>query len=97
MSLEGLKRNGPLLYAARFCEYLVFFTPVIVVFFQNQGLSMTQVMVLQTAFAVAVVALEIPSGFFADRVGRRPSLIIGAAAVGGGAALIFALRRDRVI
>ena len=97
MTLEGLKRNVPLLYAARLCEYLVFFTPVIVVFFQNQGLSMTQVMVLQTAFAVAVVVLEIPSGFFADRVGRRPSLFIGAAAVVGGAALIFALRRDRVI
>jgi MFS family permease len=78
MPREDLKRNLPLLYAIRLCEYLVFFTPVIVIFFQNQGLSMTQVMVLQTAFAAAVVALEVPSGFFADRVGRRPSLFLGA-------------------
>jgi MFS family permease len=81
MTLEGLKRNVPLLYAARLCEYLVFFVPVVVVFFQNQGLSMTQIMVLQTAFAVAIVALEVPSGFFADRVGRKPSLFIGAGVI----------------
>jgi MFS family permease len=38
-------------------------------------------MILQTAFAVAIVVLEVPSGFFADRVGRRVSLFIGAAVV----------------
>jgi len=81
MTAEGLKRNIPLLYAARLCEYMVFFVPVVVVFFQGQGLSMTQIMVLQTAFAVAIVALEVPSGFFADRVGRKPSLFIGAAVI----------------
>lgn len=81
MAAEGLKRNLPLLYAARLCEYLVFFVPVIVIFFQRQGLSMTQVMLLQTAFAVAVVLLEVPSGFFADRVGRKPSLVVGAGIV----------------
>ena len=81
MTHEALKRNIPLLYAARLCGNLVFFVPVIVIFFQARGLSMTQVMLLQTAFAVAVVALEVPSGFFADRVGRRPSIFLGAGAV----------------
>jgi MFS family permease len=81
MTRDELKRNVPLLYAERLCGNLMFFVPVVVVFFQGQGLSMTQVMVLQTAFALAVVALEIPSGFFADRVGRRPSILLGAAAV----------------
>ena len=38
MAAEGLKRNLPLLYAARLCENLVFFVPVIVIFFQRQGL-----------------------------------------------------------
>jgi len=81
VSDESLNRNVVLLYAARLCGNLIFFIPVIVIFFQRQGLSMTQVMVLQTAFALAVVGLEIPSGFFADRVGRRPSIFLGAAAV----------------
>lgn len=87
MTYERLKRNVPLLYAERLCGNLMFFVPVIVVFFQSQGLSMTQVMVLQTAFAVTVVALEVPSGFFADRAGRRPSIFLGASAVTAGCAV----------
>ena len=93
MAHEALKRNIPLLYAARLRGNPIFFVPVI--FFQAQGLSMTQVMLLQTAFAAAVVALEVRSGFFADRVGRRPSILLGA--VAGGGALVIALRRDRVV
>ncbi len=81
MSAQSLNRNVVLLYAARLCGNLIFFVPVIVIFFQRQGLTMTQVMVLQTAFALVVVALEVPSGFFADRLGRRRSVLLGASAV----------------
>ncbi len=81
MGSERLQRNVPLLYVSRLCANLIFFVPVIVIFFQRQGLNMTQVMFLQTAFAVAIVALEVPSGFFADRVGRKPSVFLGAAGV----------------
>ncbi len=95
MAHEALKRTIPLLYAGRLCGNLIFFVRVIVIFFQAQGLLMTQVMLLQTAFAAAVVALEVPSGFFADRVGRRPSIFLDA--VAGGGALVIALRRGRVI
>lgn len=41
-------------------------------------MSLTDVMVLQALFGVAVVLCEFPSGYFADRVGYRASMLVGA-------------------
>lgn len=51
--------------------------PVVVLFFQDIGLTLTQVFFTQTVFAIVSVVLEVPSGYFADRYGMRYSLIIG--------------------
>ena len=40
-------------------------------------MSITQVMVLQAVFGLAVVVCEFPSGYLADRVGYRTSLLVG--------------------
>ena len=55
--------------------------PIAVPFFQSKGLSMQEVFSLQALFAVAVLAMEVPSGYLADRLGRKPTLIIGAVCV----------------
>lgn len=52
--------------------------PVVVLFWQENGLSLTQVMLLQSTFAVTTVLLELPSGMFADMHGRKPTLVIAA-------------------
>jgi len=52
--------------------------PIAVLFWQENGLSMTQIMILQSIFSILVVILEIPTGYFADVYGRRKSLILGA-------------------
>lgn len=54
--------------------------PVVVLFFQDIGLTLTQVFFTQTVFAIVSVVLEVPSGYFADRYGMRYSLIIGTIA-----------------
>src|SRR5262245_11450264 len=41
-------------------------------------MSLTDIMVLQAVFGLAVVVFEFPSGYMADRVGYRRSLLIGA-------------------
>ncbi|BBM82070.1 MFS transporter [Candidatus Uabimicrobium amorphum] len=51
--------------------------PTLVLFWQDRGLSMTQIMVLQTIFSLILLVLEIPSGYFADLFGRKISLILG--------------------
>ncbi|MEK7098563.1 MAG: MFS transporter, partial [Patescibacteria group bacterium] len=51
--------------------------PTIVLFFQENGLTMAEIFILQSVFSVAIVVFEIPSGYFADKIGRKASLVIG--------------------
>jgi len=51
--------------------------PVIIPFFMGNGLSMEQVMILQSIMAVSIVVMEVPSGYVGDVLGRKSSLIIG--------------------
>ncbi len=57
---------------------MFFSIPVIVLFWQHNGLSLTEVMVLQSIFAIITVALEIPSGYFADIYGRKRTLVFAS-------------------
>jgi MFS family permease len=52
--------------------------PVIVPFFNQNGLNQTEIFLLQSAFAAAVLLLEVPSGWFADHFGRKKSLVLGS-------------------
>ncbi len=52
--------------------------PIIVLFYQANGLGMTEVLSLQAVYSIAIVALEIPSGYAADVWGRKTTLIIGS-------------------
>ena len=52
--------------------------PIVVPFYESNGLSMKDIMILQAVYSVAIVVLEIPSGYLADVIGRRKTLIIGA-------------------
>lgn len=52
---------------------------IIVLFWQQHGLSMFDVMALQAIFAGALAALEVPSGYAADRLGRKRALVAGVA------------------
>lgn len=52
--------------------------PVIVLFFRENGLTMSQILLLQSLFSAAVILLEIPSGYYADIFGRKKSIILGS-------------------
>jgi len=54
--------------------------PVFFLYF-SQHVSLADVLVLEAIYYATVVALEVPSGYFSDRFGRRPTLIIAAAAL----------------
>ena len=65
--------------------------PIAVPFFQSKGLTMQQVFLLQALFGAIVVAMEIPSGYVADRIGRKDTLVAGALCLGiGHSMLLFA-------
>ncbi|MCB9679178.1 MAG: MFS transporter [Alphaproteobacteria bacterium] len=51
------------------------FVPVIVLFWLDNGLDLTDVFLLQSLYAIATVLLEVPTGAVADRLGKRTSLL----------------------
>jgi len=68
----------------------LFFSPIGVLFYMANGLSLAHVFYIQAAFTVASMILEIPSGYLSDRWGRRNTLIVGSA-VGLLGMVVFAL------
>ena len=52
--------------------------PVAVLFFQSNGLSITEIFILQAVYAFTIFILEIPSGYLADRLGYRVALLLSA-------------------
>jgi MFS family permease len=53
--------------------------PVIVLFYKSNGLTMQDIFLLQGAYSLTLMTLEIPTGYFADKVGRKTSILVGSA------------------
>lgn len=53
-------------------------TPVLVVYLASKGVSLADVLWLQALFSVAMLVLEVPSGYLSDRWGRKPTLVTGS-------------------
>jgi len=73
--MSTLRRNIPLLYAFSFLQMTLFPMAVITLFWKDHiGLSLSQILLLQSIFAVAMVVMEYPSGYISDRIGYRTAL-----------------------
>jgi MFS family permease len=63
----------------RFLTGLHFWYPIFFLYFLAR-LPLVQVLQLEAIYYASVVLLEVPSGWFSDRIGRRPTLLISKAA-----------------
>ena len=52
--------------------------PIVVLFYQNNGMGMHEIFQLKAIYSVAIVAMEIPSGWMADVWGRKKTLLLGS-------------------
>jgi MFS family permease len=66
------------LYLIKVAKWFMLYMPIVVPFYESNGLSMKDIMVLQAVYSIAIVVLEIPSGYLADVIGRKKTLILGA-------------------
>ena len=64
-------------YAYKATTAVEFYRPVMFLFFLAQGLSFTQIAILEALYNLTTVLGEVPTGYVGDRVGRRNSLLIG--------------------
>jgi predicted MFS family arabinose efflux permease len=67
-----------LFFTYRVLSTAYLFVPVLVLFFQDRGLSITEITLLNTLYALTAVVCEVPTGVLADRFGRRRAMIAGA-------------------
>lgn len=51
--------------------------PIWVVFLRSRGLSFTEIVVLDAIWWLGIVGGEVPTGYLADRIGWRESLLVG--------------------
>jgi MFS family permease len=65
-------------YAYRFLANLLLWLPIWVLYLQRErGLSLAQITLLDAPFWLISLLTQVPTGAFADRYGRRSSLVVG--------------------
>lgn len=70
-----LKRNLILLFAITFLQGMVFYAPVAVLYRQAAGVTVLQMTVIEGISLLLSVALEIPWGIAAEKIGYRNTMI----------------------
>ena len=60
-----------------FFLHLFFLSPVAVFFFQQRDLNYFQILALESILVLFIVLFEVPTGIFADKFGRKKSIVIG--------------------
>lgn len=75
---NSLTANLTKLYVLRGLAFAWFPIPTIVLFYENYGLDIEQIVLLKTILSLSVLVLEVPSGYIADLWGRKACLVAGS-------------------
>jgi predicted MFS family arabinose efflux permease len=73
-----MSRNLRLFYLFRLLATSYLYVPIFMLFQEGRGLSFFERLALGGIYAAVIFAVEIPTGVFADRIGRRRSMMLGA-------------------
>lgn len=83
-------RDRRLIYAVAAGRGGIFILPVLVVYFDEHiGLSFAEFLYSEAVYATVLIAMEVPSGWFADRTRRKTALAIGALVAMAGFGLLW--------
>jgi hypothetical protein len=74
---RSLESNIFQLYLIKVSNWFMLYMPIVVVFYSSNGLALKDLLLLQAVYSISIVALEIPSGYLADAIGRRITIILG--------------------
>ncbi len=73
-----MARDLRLFYLFRLLATSYLWVPIFVPFMISRGLTFRDIMILGGLYCAVVIVVEVPTGAFADRIGRRPSMMLGA-------------------
>jgi MFS family permease len=66
------------LYIIKIAKWFMLTMPIIMLFYKDMGLSNQEAFQLKAIYSISIVIFEIPSGYLADILGRKLTLILGA-------------------
>ncbi|HNX42973.1 MAG TPA: MFS transporter [Bacteroidales bacterium] len=72
------RRNLFALYIIKVAKWMNLVMPVIVLFYKSNGMGMAEIFQLQAVYSLTLMFFEIPTGYFADKAGRKTSMICGS-------------------
>jgi MFS family permease len=75
---KSLQSNIIKLYLIKIAKWFMLFMPFLIPFYQENGLSLSDISILKAIYSISIVVLEIPSGYLADVLGRKKTLVIGS-------------------
>ncbi len=78
-STRGMQRNLHLLFWGRAFLEIKVLAAVLVLFYRSRGLTMEQIFHLTIVWSVTALVCEVPSGYMADVIGRKKTILIGTA------------------
>lgn len=70
-----MKKNIYLMYVIALLQGMVFYGPIATLYRQAQGVSVFQITLIESISLALCIALEIPWGFVADKIGYRKTII----------------------
>jgi MFS family permease len=76
--MANFSKNIPRLYLIKISKWFNMVMPIMLLFYKSNGLGSYELFVLKAIYSVAVVVMEIPSGWMADVWGRKKTLVLGS-------------------
>lgn len=71
-----IKKNIYLFYAIAFLQGMVFYAPIATLYRRARGVSVFQLTLIESISLVVCLAMEVPWGMIADRIGYKKTLLI---------------------
>jgi MFS family permease len=66
------------LYIIKMAKWFMLTMPILMLYYRDHGFSDAEAFRLKAFYSIAIVLFEIPSGYVADVLGRKMTLVIGA-------------------
>jgi len=73
---ELLEKNITKVYILTSLGSFILVGPILVLYMQENGLTLQEIMVLQSIFAFSIVVLEVPTGYISDRFGTKVTIVL---------------------
>jgi len=76
--MADLRANLWKIYVFKFISEFYLIVPILIPYYKSNLLNSTQIFTIQAAYALSILLLEVPSGYLADVMGRKKTLVLGA-------------------